>query len=140
MCRVLKPGGRLAVSLWCDIQESPYFHVLVEAISAHVGRETAVGLQVAFGLSAADEIRALLVEAGLECLEMTIRQLDLELPELQDFVPRHISATPMAAGFNAASTVTQQAVIQEVAEQLAQYATTTGVRVPFRTHLAMATK
>ena len=140
MSRVLKPAGRLAVSLWCDIQENPYFHTLVEVISVHVGRETASGLQTAFGLSAADEIRALLVEAGFKGFEMTIKQLDLALPELQDFVPRHISATPMAADFNAASAVTQQVIIQEVAEQLAQYGTSTGIRVPFRTHLAMATK
>lgn len=140
MRRVLKPDGRLAVSLWCDIQENPYFHALVEAMSVHVGRETAVGLQAAFGLSAADEIRVLFVEAGLQGLDMTLKQLDLALPDVQDFVPRHISATPMAAGFNAASIVTQQAVVQEVAEQLAPYATTTGICLPFRTHLAMATQ
>ena len=71
---------------------------------------------------------------------MTLKQLDLALPDVQDFVPRHISATPMAAGFNAASIVTQQAVVQEVAEQLASYASTTGICLPFRTHLAMATQ
>jgi len=140
MHRVLKPGGRAAVSVWCDIQESLYFHLLVEAISRHINRETAIGLKAAFGLSSADEIRTLLLGAEFKRIKMTVTQLELELPTLNDFVPRHISATPMAAGFNAASEVAQQAVIQEVSEQLAQYETNAGVRIPFRSHLAMATK
>src|SRR5574341_648405 len=57
--RVLKPGGRVAISLWSSIEENPYFDVLVDAISKHSGQETAAGLQAIFSLSDADEIRAL---------------------------------------------------------------------------------
>src|SRR5690606_20187355 len=31
MHRILKPGGRVAVSLWCGIEHSTYFHVCVGA-------------------------------------------------------------------------------------------------------------
>lgn len=140
MHRVLKPDGRLALSLWCDIQENPYFHVLAEAIARHIAQETAAGLEAAFRLSKAHEIRSLLAEAGFREVYMAVRQIDLEIPPLGDFVPGHISATPMAASFNAASPTARQHVIQEVSEQLAQYATGTGARIPFRTHFAMAKK
>jgi len=140
MHRVLKPGGRIALSLWCAIQESPYFHALAEAIGKHIGQEVAAGLKAGFGLSRADEIRALLVDAGFQTIQMTVKQLVCELPKLGEFVPRHISATPMVAGFNAAAPTAQQAVIQEVSEQLAVYVTDAGVRVPFKSHLAAAVK
>jgi len=104
--------------------------------SRYSGQETAAGLKAAFGLSKADEIRTLLVEAGFKRIEMTVKQLDLELLKRKDFVPRHISATPAAAGFNAASEIAQQAVVREASERLARYETNT----PFRSHLAMATK
>lgn len=138
--RVLKPGGRVAISLWSEIEENPYFHVLIDAVSKHIGEETAAGLQSIFNLSNADEIRALLEEAKFTDIEMTVKQLELELPKLTDFIPLHISATPMAAGFHAAAPAAQQAVIQEVAEQLALFESDDKVMVPFGIHLATARK
>lgn len=32
MYRVIKPGGRIAASLWCDIRESPYFEEVGSAV------------------------------------------------------------------------------------------------------------
>ena len=140
MYRVLKPRGRIAVSLWCDIRESPYFDALVQAVTDHIGTETAMGLRAAFGLSEPETIRALVKGAGFSNLRTTVKQLDLRLPVLSDFVPRHVSATPMAAGFNSASPEKRHAVIENVSDKLASYGTGAGVRVPFRTHLVQATK
>jgi SAM-dependent methyltransferase len=137
MYRVLKPGGRVAVSLWCDIRESPYFNELAQAVTNHIGAETAAGLRAAFSFSDSETIHALLTGAGLKNVKATVRQLDIELPKPRDFVLRHVSATPMSAGFHAASEDARQAVIHDVSEQLAPYETDQGVRVPFRMHLVM---
>ncbi len=140
MYRILKPKGRVAVSLWCDIGESPYFHALVETVVRHIGPDTAAGLGTAFSLSDAGVIRSLLSEARFRNVEMTVEQLDLDLPKAHEFVPRHISATPMTAGFSAASEEVQSAVVQEMSERLAPYETDSGMRVPFFTHLMMGSK
>jgi hypothetical protein len=97
-------------------------------------------LGAAFNLSDSDAIRTLLTEAGFKNVTTTVRQLDLELPQLQDFVPRHVSATPMSTGFQAASEAARRAVIQSMSGQLAQYKTYSGIRVPFCTHLVQAIK
>lgn len=135
--RILKPGGRVAVSLWCDIRESPYFHVLVQAVTKNIGAETATGLRAAFGLSDAKTIRALLTGAGFKNVKAIVKQLYLELPKPQDFVPRHVSATPMSTGFYAASEEARRAVVHDVSEQLVPYKTDQGIRVPFSMHLVM---
>jgi ubiquinone/menaquinone biosynthesis C-methylase UbiE len=140
MYRILKSGGRIAVSLWCTLQENPYFDVLVQAVTQHIGADTAVGLRAAFGLTDLHAIQILLSEAGFRMPEATAKQLDLDLPILSQFVPQHVSATPMAAGFNAAPYEKRQAVIQEVSEKLAAYETKEGVCVPFRTHVVRAIK
>jgi ubiquinone/menaquinone biosynthesis C-methylase UbiE len=140
MYRVLKPGGRIALSLWCDLPESPYFHALVQAVTDHIGVETASGLRAAFSLSDPEKIRVLLTRAGFKDPRATVKQLDLELPDLDEFVPRHVSATPMAGGFHAASEGARSEVVRQVSEQLCPYETAHGIRVPFRTHLVMSTK
>jgi ubiquinone/menaquinone biosynthesis C-methylase UbiE len=140
MSRVLRPGGRVALSLWCDIQESPYLDALVQAVTRHIGAETAMGLRAAFRLSDLETTRALVEGAGYKDLRTTVKQLDLQLPVLSDFVPRHVSATPMAAGFNTASPEKRQVVVEEVSEKLASYNSGNGVCVPFRTYLVQAVK
>lgn len=138
MQRVLKPEGRLAISLWCDITENLYFSVLIGAISDYIGSEISTGLSAAFQLSAADDIRNLLTQNGFSRLQIAPQQLDLDLPELQNFVPKHISATPMATGFYAATGEKQQAVVSALDQQLANFKTATGVRIPFKTHCILA--
>lgn len=135
MQRVVKSGGRVAVSLWCPIEDNPYFDVLVSTIARQIGAETAAGLKSAFAFSDADEIRRLFEAAGFGSIEITVTQLDLPLPNLPEFVPRHISATPMAAGFAQASGTVQQTVIEEVAGKLRHYETPGGPCIPFRSHM-----
>lgn len=138
--RVLRPGGRVAVSLWCEMAASPYFAALVAAVTQHLGAETAQGLGAAFGLSDLGTIRTLVEGAGFTELRATTVELDLELPELADFVPRHVAATPMAPGFAAASPAQQRAVVAEVASRLDAPASGACPRVPFRTYLVQAAR
>jgi len=53
---------------------------------------------------------------------------------------RHISATPMAAGFGAAPPTTQGVVVRDVAERLAGFKVGEAVRIPFRAQFALAEK
>ena len=140
MHRVLKPGGRVALSLWCDIGESPYFDALVEAMSTHVGAKTAAGLRSAFDLCDIDIIRSLVTSAGFTQFDSAVKELSLELPKPEAFVPRHVSATPMSVGFSSATEEARHAVVRDVSERMARYEAGECVRVPFRTHLVTAVR
>jgi SAM-dependent methyltransferase len=137
MRRVLRKGGRVALSVWCGLRENPYSEALVSAIARRIGEEPAAGFAAAFGLSDADEIRRLLWAAGFAMVEVTKREIEARLPELRRFVPAHVGATAMAASFHSASAEIRETVVSEMEERLASYATEAEVRVPFRTHLAM---
>lgn len=140
MVRITKPGGRMAMSVWCDISDNPYFNVLVGAMSKYVGMETAVGLQSAFTFTNIGEIYSLFVKAGLVQIEMQVARLDLPLPPLREFVPRHIGATPMTVGFSRASEAVQQMVIEAVVDALSSYGTSGCVSVPFCSHMIIGRK
>jgi len=134
--RVLKRGGQIVLSAWCDLQENPYFHATMEAVAQHLGADTAAGLRAGSRLANADELRALLSAAGFQAIEVTLMQRDLALPALAEFVPQHISATPLAASYRAAPAPTQQAVIRDIMAQLAAFQTPNGVKVPFCSYAA----
>ncbi len=140
MRRALKPGGQIALSLWRPLAENPYFQALVMAMADHVGPDTAVALQAAFTLTDATEIQALLVGSGFRQVKMSAAHLELTLPPLSQFIPRHVSATPMAAAFDAAPPATRNAVIADVTRQLAPFLIGDGVQAPFRSHLVRATR
>lgn len=140
MRRVAKPNGRVAISLWCPIKESPYFNTLVRTISTYIGDETAAGLKSAFNLCQTDEIMALFETAGFTSAQIESTQLQLPLPPLTEFVPLHIQATPMTVGFGKASKEIQQKIIHEVAEQLSDYEYADQTRIPFRSYLIIGRK
>jgi ubiquinone/menaquinone biosynthesis C-methylase UbiE len=138
MARVLKPGGRVAVSAWAAMQENPYFHAQVDASTKYLGADVAAGIRAGLSLSKVEDIRALFDAAGFTEIETIVRQLDLTLPNLADFIPRHIRATPLAAGFNAALASVQEALVEEMSSRLAEYKTNGEVQIPFRSHLVRA--
>jgi ubiquinone/menaquinone biosynthesis C-methylase UbiE len=140
MRRVLKPRGQLAISVWCEVRQNPYFDALMQAVTNHLGAETASGLGAAFTLSEPSKIEKLLVEAGLQRIEVEMCELSLKMPELGKFVANHISATPMSAKFFALPESLQNDLVEEVADNLAMYQTEAGATVPFRIQVAKAQK
>jgi ubiquinone/menaquinone biosynthesis C-methylase UbiE len=140
MKRVLKPGGTVAISFWSHLHESPYFQAHVEAFTNHMSADVANGLRAGFSLADANTAYKLLYDAGFRDIEMKVQRLDLLLPGLTDFIPRHTAATPLAAGYHAAPPQVQQAVIDEMVVRLEPYTVNGSATVPFRSHMARARK
>ncbi len=141
MHRILKPAGQAAVSIWCPITENPYFDTLVKAVAQHIDPDTAQGLGAAFALTDADQVADLLRAAGFSAVEVAVGELDLTLPPLREFVPRHISSTPMTVGFNAAPPESQAAVIDEVVTRLKDFTAPNGQAIiAFRSYFIAGTK
>jgi ubiquinone/menaquinone biosynthesis C-methylase UbiE len=140
MRRILRPGATVYISLWCPIEQSPYFNALVSTIAEYVSPDTAAGLGAAFGFSQIEAIRSAVTAAGFENVIDQVSEIYLNLPEVTDFVPRHIRATPMGAGYDAASTETQEAIVQQMADRLSAYVDANGMTVPFRSLLISGAK
>ena len=73
-------------------------------------------------------------------MHVVTAELELPLPDPAEFVPRHLSATPMADIFDAASVASREAIVREVSDRLAACRTGQEIRVAFRSRLALAEK
>jgi len=60
MRRVLKPGGRAGVAVWCAIEECPFWDALASAVGDVLGKDAEIGFRSGpWGLPEADELARL---------------------------------------------------------------------------------
>ncbi|MEO0598820.1 MAG: class I SAM-dependent methyltransferase, partial [Chloroflexota bacterium] len=140
MHRVLKTDSKVYVSLWCAIDESPYFDALVNTIAKHISDDTAAGLRSAFQWSDLEEITKTIEDAGFTQVDSTISTLNLRFTGFRAFVPHHIRATPMSKGFDAVNEVIQSTIVEEMVSLLDAYIVDDVCTVPFRSYLISGTK
>jgi SAM-dependent methyltransferase len=131
--RVLRPGGRAAVSVWRSQAYNPYFAAQVGAITDRLGAEAADGLAAGFRLTDPAPLVEALTAAGMEGVEVATIDLLLNLPPLADWAPRHLAATPVAPALGAAAPGIARELGADIAQAMTDYATPDGVRVPFST-------
>jgi ubiquinone/menaquinone biosynthesis C-methylase UbiE len=80
MRRVLKPGGRLILSVWGPLERSHGFAVAADAIARHIGPEAARPITLAFDLSDAGELRALVIDANVKDIAIRAAVKTLRYP------------------------------------------------------------
>ena len=139
MRRVLRPGGRLALSVWHPIDASPGFAALANALSHHISTEAgALMTSGPFGLGQADELSALL--AGADFHRITIRQAvkALRYPSPDEFVRRYVAGSALAGAVAAANDDARAALLAEVSENLLPYVDGQGLTFPIESNVAIA--
>jgi SAM-dependent methyltransferase len=128
--RVLRPGGRLAASVWRGLAANPYFAAQVETVAARLGDEATEGLLTSFAVTDPGTLAMAFAAAGLEDVRVDTIDLLLDLPPLADWAPRHLAATTVASGLAAAPGIARE-LGADMAHALGDYVTADGVRVPF---------
>lgn len=60
MARVCAPGGRVTVSTWCAVEESPGYAVMVDLLGQVLGRWAAEAMLAPFAIGSAEQLHALM--------------------------------------------------------------------------------
>jgi SAM-dependent methyltransferase len=97
MYRILAPGGRLLLSVWRGIEQSPGFAVLADALTRHISPEAGrLMTSGPFGLSDPETLRTLI--AGASFGDITIRpaQKILRFPSPEEFALRYAAGSALA--------------------------------------------
>ena len=131
--RVLKPRGRVALSVWRGTAHNPYFAAQMDAVTARLGTEAAGALVAGFRMADPQPLVDALTDAGFEAVAVRELDLPLDLPPLADWALRHLAATPVASALAGAAPGIGQELGADVARALRDYVTPDGVRVLFST-------
>ena len=138
MRRVLGDKGRLALMVWCAIDESPGFAVLAEALERHIGQAAAAIMRAPFGLPDADELSALVRAAGFEDVAIQLRVGTVRFASIAKFVLSYVAGSPLAGPVSQADEVARGALIADVTKALGQYTSNTELAFPIAAHLLSA--
>jgi SAM-dependent methyltransferase len=85
MMRVLKPGGRLVLSVWDSLDHIPAYSILVALLQHKIGLRAADALRTPFMLGDPDKLKAVLTEAGIDA-KIARRQGTANYPSVRSWV------------------------------------------------------
>ena len=112
MRRVLRPGGRVAVSTPGPIQ--PAFQVMERGIEEHIDPGLGKFVAGVFSMHDASEMKALLASAGFPSATATTVQVDLRLPGPAEWLWQYIELTPIGPLVAAADPQARTALERDV--------------------------
>ena len=135
MCRVLRPGGRLAFTVWSAIGEIPYHAALADALARHVSAEAGAMARASSALHDAVDLRDLVASAGFRNVDVrpTVRVTKLPLPA--EFVPGHLAALPIAQEIARLSPERRNALVQDITAALSAYVDRGELVLPAAVHV-----
>jgi SAM-dependent methyltransferase len=142
--RVLRPGGRFAVSVWRSLEHQPASQLLWESIARHLNTSTAT-LLPSFTLGDAGELRALLESVGFAQVKVTTRSYTVRQPRSPQLITRLLaSVAGMVPAYAAAGTEERaalaHAVEREIGPALQNFVEEDEQLYPLSTHIAVARK
>lgn len=135
MRRVLRSGGRVAVSVWTG--PSPYFAAMREGLARYVSPDAAISGAAAFSLGDAAQLQELLTGSGFREVVVHHVRMTLRLPAPEDFLLRHLSAVPAADLVAAAGADVHAALVTHMTEATRPYVDGYGLAVPQEVNVAI---
>ena len=138
MWRVVKPGGRMAVTTWAAIEASPGYAAMLGLLERLFGSEVAAGLRAPYALGDAGELRDLLSTAGIGEARLETRPGTARFASIDAWVHTDVKGWTLADAIDDS----QYAQLRAAARTELQPFVVEGGRVAFAApaHLVTATK
>jgi hypothetical protein len=124
--------------VWRGMHESPGFAALAEALERHVGQAAASIMRAPFGLSDADELTALVRNAGFQEVRVQQRTGVVCFPSVEKFVSSYIAGSPLAGPVSQVDDAARVALIADVRNALGKYTNDTELAFSIGAHLLRA--
>ena len=115
MYRVLAKSGRVALSVFSAIEQTPVANAFVHALDQCLGPDAAKIKRAEHIFAEAEPIRALLTNEGFVQIEIKTVTQQITFPSVLDYVRFQLTATPIASLLSDRNQVERESTIKEVA-------------------------
>jgi SAM-dependent methyltransferase len=140
MQRVLRPGGRLGLSVWTRIEHTPFNYAVYTASARWLGTEAAARLLAPFALGDLAVLRTLITAAGFRDVDLQVSSITRHMAAPDVAIPGYLASTPLAPIVAALDAAVRTALLREISEALQAYRDHDGLAVPSETAIARAQK
>lgn len=141
MRRVLKPGGRAGVAVWCAIEECPFWDALADALGEVLGKETEIGFRSGpWGLPEADELQRLFDAAGFTDVDVRRHALPAVFEGGPPQLVATLSATAIGPQVMALDAKGRADLLAAAEAALSPFAQDGGLHSEAASHIVVATR
>lgn len=141
MHRVLKPGGRIAVSIWRAPGENPYGEQFAKVVSAEVSPEAGKETTSPFGWDNQEELTKLMTDAGFKDPKVEAAEMKIAHEELNVFVINDLLAYPTTGKtLKEWDKPKKDALVAKILEALSTYKEGDVHNIPWSTNVGVGTK
>lgn len=136
--RLTPPGGRVAVSVWCD-EDNPGYAPFAAAFERHIPQvPEAVGfVRAIFGLADREALRDLLAGAGFREVEVHRRTGTVRFPSAQTWVDAFLGAAPVPA-IGTLDPAVRDEIVRDAVGELQALTSGDGLSFPVAAHVSLA--
>jgi ubiquinone/menaquinone biosynthesis C-methylase UbiE len=138
MARVLRPGGRLVIAVWGPFERATGYVILTEVAQRRCGQAAADVLRAPFALGDKDKVVELFETAGINKIDVELRDGTITFPTIQIFVETEVKGSPLEGLLDDES---YQSLMREAQDRLQQFRTRAGeVTMPMDAFIITASK
>lgn len=119
MARILRPRGRVGLSVYSEIEHTPAAHAFVQALDKLLGVESSRTKRAEHLSCGSDEIGQWVRQAGFDRVGVETVTQQIRFPSPLDYVRFQLSATPMAALLRGEDDAGRERMIAAIADDVA---------------------
>ena len=138
--RVLKPGGRVGITVWSSLYASPGYLAIANALGKTVSASVGGLLDELFAFTTPEEVGQLFAEGGFPDANVTTPKIDAVFASAEELTRAISVGSIMRRTQTQFSDETLDLMVSEVAAEMASYLGNDGLVFPMEAQMLAATK
>jgi SAM-dependent methyltransferase len=138
--RILRPGGRIAVSVWSTGDRVPWIHAIIAPMLDYAEPDETGYIPTPYETGGPGEMAAFLEGAGFERPTESFSRHTLHFSDEDAYLESMLKATPIGHSLSEESEATQREVLRKTRENLRQWRTPDGLSMPGEAVIVVARK